>query len=74
MRLPTAQRQPELDVLARAQERDQARLLPDDGDVRPPERGSLLTVEPRDVLAQHDDVARSGQLEPGEQVQEGGLA
>ena len=64
----------QLDVLERRQDRDQVIGLEDEADVVGPPAGDLRLGEVAQVLAVHDHLAAGGPVEPGDQVQERGLA
>ena len=53
-----ADREAELHVLARGQERDEIADLVDDADARRPEPGEAVAVEGRQVGAERDDATR----------------
>ncbi len=69
-----AERQRELDVLERREVADEPGLLADVGDRGAPPRRPFGAVEGGEERAVDLDLAGVGQLEPGEQVQEGRLA
>jgi hypothetical protein len=69
----TPDREPELDVLARAEEGNERALLRDERDLAPAElgpRGSIESLHDRPV---DDHLARVREVEPREQVQQGRL-
>src|SRR6266536_2447090 len=70
----SAQGKPELEVLSRAQERDQPGLLGDERDVTPPELGTVFAAKGAELGAEDGDRAGRGELEAGEQAQQGRLA
>ena len=63
----TSNEQPELDVLACAEERNQPALLGHDAHVLPAQRGETGPVEPAERLPEEFDLALVGAIHPGEQ-------
>ena len=73
-RLHTAQRQRELDVLARTEEGDEPDSLADERQPCPPQLGAAGAIERGERDAVEDDRAGVGEVEPGEELQERRLA
>jgi hypothetical protein len=74
VRLAAGDPQRQLDVLRRCQGRQQVERLEDEPDLVAAQQRELLVAQPRDLRVADVDLSRRGTVEPGEDVQQGGLA
>ena len=70
VRRQPAQLEPDLRVLASAEERHEADRLADERDRAPPQLGASRPVESRERYPIDEDVALVGKVEPGEEVEQ----